>query len=200
MKNVIVGMLMSIGLTSVYAQDSPVLEYDKSRDKINLIDARNLITKKNEQRQRIAAYTEELQKKDIYRHRAENQIDTDGMPIGEWAFPLPSESLKKQFADLIKNAKPTGGRLKAVYNVNGKEEWEWYEVYTTGKITPWGTTDVHEMWNKLPCNRKLKRFYMSDALWHAFNPEGLEKLLKEAVSRGVAASQGTVQQKINSQK
>ncbi len=204
MKNIIIGMLMSIGLTSVYAQDSPVLEYDNSRDKVNLIDASKLSTKKNEQRQRIAALTEELQKKDIYRHRAENLVNDKGRPIGTWA-PSVTDDIRMLYDSLITNAKPTGGRLKAVYKVKGsdgkiKEVLDWYDVYTTGEITPWITRDVHEMWDKLPCNRELKRFYMSDALWHVFNPKGLEKLLKETVSRGVAASQGTVQQKIRPQK
>lgn len=187
MKRVIFGMLMSICLTCVYAQN-PVLEYDNSRDKVNLIDARSLNKEKNEQRKRIAAYTEELLKKDLYSHHAENQVDISGMPIGDWASPLPSESLRKQFADLIKNAKRTGGRMKAVYKVKGsdgkiKETWEWYDVYTTGQITPWITREVHEMWDKLPCSRKLKRFYMSESLWHRFNPDGLKKQVEDATKK-----------------
>lgn len=74
-----------------------------------------------------------------------------------------TEELMNEFKSYIRNANqnPSGKTLIAVYKLNGKEIVEPFEVCFT-PITPWtGPLDPNEMWDKLPCDRELKRFYMS---------------------------------------
>lgn len=98
--------------------------------------------------------------------------------------------------DEINQAKGNGRKLTMIVNGIHIE----YDVYITPNFTPWDpdsvwfgsildANGVERITERLPCNHEKKRVYMSEAVWHTINPDGLEKQLTDKIKNATAAQE-----------
>lgn len=190
MKKILTAIVMLLVVANtVCAQNAndPVVDYESTAGRNDHIHIKNSSSILGAQETRIKIYNENIKEKSykLYRHKAERQVKDLKRGIGVIGYTM-TEELMHEFNSYIKNAKRSGKRLNAVYyNINGKEIVEPFEVYLT-PITPWtGSLDPNEMWDKLPCDRELKRFYMSEKDYFRIFEFGkrLERILMEKVNK-----------------
>lgn len=165
MKKILTAIMMLLMVANtVYAQnaDDPVVDYESTAGRNDHIHIKNSSSILGAQGMRIKNLNKNIKEKSykLHWHKAERQVKDLNRGIGVIGYTM-TEELRNEFNSYIKNAKRSGKTLIAVYKLNGKEIVESFEVYLTPK-TPWtGPLDPNEMWDKLPCDRELKRFYMS---------------------------------------
>lgn len=188
MKKILTAIMMLLMVTNtVCAQndDDPIVDYESTAGRNDHIHIKNSSSILGAQETTIKNLRENIKEKSykLSWHKAERQVKELSRGIGV-GYTM-TEELMNKFKSYIRNANqnPSGKTLIAVYKLNGKEIVEPFEVCFT-PITPWtGPLDPNEMWDKIPCDRELKRFYMSEKDYFRIFELGkrMEKTLMEKV-------------------
>ena len=181
---IIMFSLMNIAVTTAQTDDPPVVDYESTAGRNDHLNP--ILKSSNSERRKLENEKLDLERKVMkLRERAQSlkanrQVKDLRQGIGV-GYPITDELLH-EFVTMIEQAKPNGKKVGAIYEVNGKEVRELYDVYITDpEITPWlSTRDVHEMWNKMPCDREKRRFYMSQKAWFRVSGE-LNKIIESTI-------------------